>query len=257
MIVIKIGGSVITFKNRPYTANLLNIERIAGEIAHIWPKIKEKLIIVHGTGSFGKPPALRYGYMDGRIKSSKIPVAKIKFDILRLHNKLLEALLKKGIRAISLPCDSFVEFGGGKIKKINISHITKWLNKGFLPVINSDVLVDGASLSVCSSDDIAAHIAGNLAAEKLIFLTDVDGIYDEKRNLIEEILKSDLLKLKFGLKKSSKDVSGAMAGKIKQIVALLKIKQNLKVHILNGFSHGRLNKVLMGKSPRQTVIIDD
>ncbi|MBU2529980.1 MAG: amino acid kinase [Elusimicrobia bacterium] len=257
MIVIKLGGSVITVKNKPYTVNFSNIKLIAGEIARALPKIKEELILVHGTGSFGKPPALKYGYMNGAIKSAAIPVAKIKSEILRLHCELIKGLVEQGIKAISAPCDSLIEFSGGKIKKINKSHIKKWLKKGFLPVINSDILVDGKCFAVCSSDNIASSLAGDFNADKLIFLTDVDGVYDDNNNLMKKILKSDLLELKFHLKKEAEDVSGAMAGKIKQIVAILGQKHNLKIHILNGFSQGRLKGLLLGKSPRQTVIIND
>ena len=257
MIVIKLGGSVITVKNKAYTVNFSNVDQIAGEIARILLKLKKKLIIVHGTGSFGKPPALKYGYMDGNIKSSKTPVAQIKAGILGLHHELIKTLVKKGVKAISLPCDALVDFSGGKIKKINKPYIKKWLNKGFLPVINSDILPNGKYFSVCSSDNIASYLANEFKADKLIFLTDVDGIYDDRQNLIKKILKNDLLELKYSCQKSTKDVSGAMPGKIEQIITLFGHGHNVKVHILNGFSQGRLRNLLFGKNPRQTVIIND
>ena len=49
MILIKLGGSVITDKNRPLTARLDVVQRLAYEIA----ACEEKVVLIHGGGSFG------------------------------------------------------------------------------------------------------------------------------------------------------------------------------------------------------------
>lgn len=59
MIILKLGGSIITRKDKTKpTLNPANLERIAQEISVA--KIK-KLIIIHGAGSFGHPYAQKYG----------------------------------------------------------------------------------------------------------------------------------------------------------------------------------------------------
>ena len=67
--VLKLGGSVITDKEKPLTPNLEAIERLATEISRA--KVSS-LILVHGGGSFGHPVAERHSIAGGFVDSSQI-----------------------------------------------------------------------------------------------------------------------------------------------------------------------------------------
>jgi isopentenyl phosphate kinase len=53
VLVIKAGGSAITYKSRPYTANKKAMHNLASQLAGL----NEPVILIHGVGSYGHPPA--------------------------------------------------------------------------------------------------------------------------------------------------------------------------------------------------------
>ena len=66
LFFLKLGGSLITEKTNVHTARLATIQRIAREIADGWkghPGLR--LVLGHGSGSFGHVPAHRYGTRQG------------------------------------------------------------------------------------------------------------------------------------------------------------------------------------------------
>ena len=72
MIILKIGGSILTKKDSDYPAvDYDNLDRIASEIEeslsedNITGDLEDGLILVHGAGSFGHPPAEKYKINDG------------------------------------------------------------------------------------------------------------------------------------------------------------------------------------------------
>ena len=70
MQVLKLGGSVVTVKDAPMTADDGNITRLCEEIKAAGPR---PLIIVHGGGSFGHPVASKYGIADGFTSERQVP----------------------------------------------------------------------------------------------------------------------------------------------------------------------------------------
>ena len=56
MILIKLGGSIITNKQKPLTARISEIKQIASHLR----KIKEPFVVVHGGGSFGHYWTVKY-----------------------------------------------------------------------------------------------------------------------------------------------------------------------------------------------------
>ena len=61
-IIVKLGGSVITVKEREFTPDTRIIERVAQELASAMP---QSLIVIHGGGSFGHPVAKKYRVIEG------------------------------------------------------------------------------------------------------------------------------------------------------------------------------------------------
>ncbi len=119
----------------------------------------------------------------------------------------------------------------GEVEKINSKILEKLINDGFTPIIASvGVGSDGESYNI-NADLVAAEIAAALKADKLIFLTDVDGLYKDftdKSSLISELSlkKCDEFiesgKLDEGMLPKVKSCARALKGGVK------------KAHILNG-----------------------
>jgi acetylglutamate kinase len=112
----------------------------------------------------------------------------------------------------------------GVVKKVNVKIIDTLLESGFVPVI-SPIGVDseGNAYNV-NADEAAAAIAGALNAEKLIMLTDVDGVLNEGK-LISKLTKAEAITLI--------DEGVISGGMIPKVECCMKSGAN-NAHILNG-----------------------
>ena len=116
----------------------------------------------------------------------------------------------------------------GEITKVDIKLITELQDNGYIPVvapIGSDN--KGVSYNI-NADHAASKIASSLKAEKLIILTDVPGIQDEKRKLISSITKKSANSL---IRKGV--IAKGMVPKVKCLIQALMDGVN-KAHIIDG-----------------------
>jgi acetylglutamate kinase len=116
----------------------------------------------------------------------------------------------------------------GKVKKINPEVLFTLLERDFIPVIAPvGVGEDGQAYNV-NADLVAGALAGALQAEKLIYLTDVEGVKDAEGKLISTLKVSEVEELI-----SSGVARGGMIPKLKS--ARKAISQGVKkVHIIDG-----------------------
>ena len=86
----------------------------------------------------------------------------------------------------------------GDIKKIHIKPVTDLLENDYIPVISTIGCDKQGNTYNINGDTAAAHIAGALGAERLIMMTDIDGILKDKNDpstLIPEITINDANRL--------------------------------------------------------------
>jgi len=116
----------------------------------------------------------------------------------------------------------------GKVKKVNPEVLFTLLEREFIPVIAPvGVGEDGQAYNV-NADLVAGALAGSLQAEKLIYLTDVEGVKDAEGKLISTLKVSEVEELI-----SSGVARGGMIPKLKS--ARKAISQGVKkVHIIDG-----------------------
>jgi isopentenyl phosphate kinase len=114
-ILFKIGGSVITKKNKILTPNIKVITRIASEISLAQVS---SIIIVLGGGSFGHPIAKSYKLLSGYLNESQlIGFSKTHDAMITLNRLVTKALLNQGIPAFGMSPSSFVVTKKGRINK--------------------------------------------------------------------------------------------------------------------------------------------
>ncbi len=116
----------------------------------------------------------------------------------------------------------------GQVTRIQTDIINTLTEKDFVPVIAPVGVGENGETYNINADLVACHVASALGAGRLIYLTDVDGVLDDKGELISSIAcgeVDDLLEKKI--------ITGGMIPKIEFAVAALK-KGIEKVHILNG-----------------------
>ena len=97
-IILKLGGSVITVKDKPLTPNMDAIGRLAEEIAEA---DVSPLIIVHGGGSYGHPLAAKYKIAEGfKSRSQTLGFSKTHNAMVSLNMLVVESLLNEGVPGI-------------------------------------------------------------------------------------------------------------------------------------------------------------
>lgn len=103
LIILKIGGSLITKKDKPFTENKEIIEGVVKEIHQARKERNFKLFIGNGGGSYPHVPAKKYRIVEGIInKKSLKGIAEVQDAASRLNRIIVRALLDAGENAISI-----------------------------------------------------------------------------------------------------------------------------------------------------------
>ncbi len=258
LIVLKLGGSVITDKKKLSTPNLEAIERMADEISQA--KVSS-LILVHGGGSFGHQVAKQYNLAEGyRDPSQVIGFSETHRAMTKLNILVMEALINHNINAIVVQPSSCVVTKAGRIQSIELKPMKKMLNMGLVPVLYGDAVLDSEKgFAILSGDQLVASLAINFGASRIIMGGDVDGLYtaDPKSGcsakLVQRVTLEDLKNQKHEIKGSkATDVTGGMLGKMRELIPA--IEQNIQTLIVNATKPLRVYKAIKGEEVIGTII---
>ena len=246
-MLVKLGGSVITDKSKKYVFKEKTVRRLAKEIKNSG----EKVVIVHGAGSFGHILAKKYRLDKGFIHDRQVKgVAIVQRDVKDLNLKVINCLIGAGMNPVSIPPSSVVECRNKKIEKINLDVFKKYLNLGLTPVTFGDVVLD-RKLGFCivSGDLLMLRLARVFKPEKAVFVVDVDGVHMNGK-MVNKVDKKTIGNLERKKTKIS-DVTGSMYEKVK---IALKMSGLTKTVIINGNVKGRLGDTLKGRRVVGTVV---
>ena len=169
-VIIKLGGSVITKKSRYKQPNKRMISYLAKAISEMYGK--KRMILVHGAGSFGHAPVVKYDIGNG-IKTDKhrLGFADTHLSVSELSNLLTSELIRRGVPAISIaPVVIFKQHNKRIIKCLN-KPLIEILKKGYLPVLYGDMVIDTRlGGSVLSGDQITTYLAKTMKAKRFHFI---------------------------------------------------------------------------------------
>jgi len=225
MITIKIGGSVVDGLHPSIIADLKKVSE------------KEKIILVHGGGkevtkiseALGKkqkfivsPGGIKSRFTDKETaeiftmvmsgKINKMIVGMLQKNGINavglsgVDGKIIQAERKKKLIVINEKGRKMSIDGGytGKIKDVNSSLIKSILDQGYVPVISPIAISEEFDFLNVDGDRAAAYVAGKMQSDKILFLTNVDGLLmDEKivKKLSLAEAKEILPKIGFGMEK--------------------------------------------------------
>lgn len=256
MILVKLGGSVITDKSKLRTFKRASCERLARELSIA----EDDMLLVHGAGSFGHIEAKKHGLHKGFKKDSQLEhVAAVQRDVRELNLKVLEALIDEGVRAVSVPPAASATFDKGAISSFEPESFRRVVDIGLVPVTFGDVVPDETmGFSICSGDLMMEALARSFKPKLAVFCADIDGVYDRdpkrdgRAELIPRLTPSSLR----GLRKTESthaDVTGSIYGKLERMLAISRHCE--KCMIVNGNVPGRLGKVIRGDAVVSTVVL--
>ena len=243
MILIKLGGSIITNKERPLSPRKKTIENILKQIK----KIKGPVIIVHGGGSYGHYWSVKYDMHTKPAKNDMRGVAIVKNSMVELNKIILDIAVKNRINAYCLPPTDFMN--GNKPIKNKILTIKDISKSELTPVTFGDALWFGQKKSyILSGDVIMTTIAKILKPRLSIFVLNVDGVYSDLKT---KKLIYDFKKDRPKISRNSMDVTGGMTRKITEASKMA--KAGMKVFFVNGNKPQRIFDAVSGKKLEGTV----
>nr|MBQ8243734.1 acetylglutamate kinase [Oscillospiraceae bacterium] len=186
IVVIKYGGNAMIDENLKM--------QVMEDIALLW-LIGVKVVLIHGGGPEISETMKRLGkkaeFVDGLRVTDRETVDIVQMVLAGKVNKTLVSLIQmKGGHAVGL---SGIDGGiieakvkderlgyVGEITKIRTQPITDLLEKNYIPIISTVASDRQGNTYNINGDTAAAHIAGALHAERLIMMTDINGVLRDK-----------------------------------------------------------------------------
>lgn len=251
--LLKLGGSLITEKNQTRTPRPDVLARLAGEIASVWsPRTGMRLILGHGAGSFGHVSAKQYGTRQGvNTPQGWRGFAEVWWDASALNRIVMESLTNAGLPAIALPPSASVIARDGQVERWDLGPLQAALQAGLLPVVFGDVIFDTVrGGTILSTEDLFAHLARQLRPGRLLLAGIESGVwadYPQNQQLVKTITPESLAQVAPALGGSAAtDVTGGMASKVQEMLALVGEIPGLEVLIFSGERPGLVREALCG-----------
>lgn len=251
VFIVKLSGKV--------TDDSELLHSIMEEVA-LFHQVGFHVVVIHGGGkqltNLAEQMGVEQTIINGRrvTDSETLDLAKMVF-MGKINTEILSTLRGLGIPSVGLSGlagniirakrreeqpvtdrttgeKKMVDYGHvGDIEEIDAGLLKILLNEGYIPVLSSLGADDEGNVFNINADTIAAEIAVELEAEKLLLLSDVDGIYRDFEDKSSHISKMTLEEAEALY--NAKGVGAGMLPKIYAIINLL--KRGVKAaHILNG-----------------------
>jgi isopentenyl phosphate kinase len=265
IVFVKLGGSVITDKTRAETPDLAAIGLLAADLrAALDAEPGLRVILGHGSGSFGHVYARRYGIHAGLAPDADwTGFALTAGAALRLNRYVVDALLDAGVPALSLQPSATLRSERGQLAAWDTWALERALERGLVPVVHGDVAFDAAQGSaIISTEQLLVHLAGIPALRPgRIVLVGEAGVFtadprlDSSATRIARIDSTNIEAVLAGTGSShGVDVTGGMRSKVELMWRLVRSTPGLTVQLV-GPVPGLLTAALLGRAEGQGTLI--
>ena len=255
LVFVKLGGSVITDKTRAETARPDVIAKLARQIASaLAERAGLRLVLGHGSGSFGHMVARRYGTREGvHGADAWRGFAEVSRVAARLNRIVMDLLENAGVPAWSLQPSASALCEGGVLKSLELAPVIQALEHRLVPVLYGDVALDGCQGgTIVSTEQIFAYLALRLVPDRVILVGTVDGVFDADpltepvARRIPEISAENWASVRALLGGShGTDVTGGMLAKAEEMVGLARQLPGLEIQLISGESVDALEMALL------------
>ena len=263
VIVVKYGGSAMVDEELK--------KRVIQDVT-LLKLVGFKPIIVHGGGKDISRMVERVGMTPQFVNGLRVTDAEtmeiVEMVLNRVNKGLVQLVESLGVRAIGisgkdgglLQVDKKYSDGKdigfvGQVKKVNAEILWDLLEKDFLPVICTVGLDDEFQSYNINADDAACAIAQAMEAEKLAFLTDIEGVYKDPKD--PETLISELTVTEAKALITDGYIGGGMLPKLQNCIDAIESGVS-RVHILDGrIPHCLLLEIFTNKGIGTAILKDD
>jgi isopentenyl phosphate kinase len=263
LVFVKLGGSILTDKSTPERARPEVIVRLAQEVASALTaragrtgssRQELRLVLGHGSGSFGHVAARRYGTRQGvHSPADWQGFAQVAGVAARLNQIVTDAFLAAGLPVWSLQPSVSARCRAGELVGLAVTPVERALAEGLVPLLYGDVALDEVQGgTIISTEQIFAFLARRLHPARLILVGVVDGVFeaDPLRDLsarpVPDISPANWQAVRAALGGShATDVTGGMSSKVEEMVRLVREIPELEVRFLSGERVGALERALL------------
>lgn len=234
MFLVKLGGSVATVKGRYRYYR----EKAVAEIFKELLKTGEQFALVHGGGSFGHIMAKEYNLPGPINDRSRMGYSIVHRDMVDLNQRVVSTMIRSGLNGIGVPP---AVFSNASEELVEVS--TRYTGLGFYPVSFGDVYLDESKnmFGIISGDDLILELARKLKPDRVLFLTDVDGIYNRNPKKSRDAILLRTLEDSAVYETHGTDVTGGMGKKASAIRDIT--ETGATVYVLNGNKPYRIHDV--------------
>lgn len=254
VIFLKLGGSLITDKQKPHSAKKNIIKKLALEINEALKKNpKLKMIIGHGSGSFGHIPAKKYQTRDGaKSKADWKGFHEVWKEARALDQIMMDAFLETGLPVISFPPSATLISNSHKIITWDIRGMQHALEHGMVPVVYGDVVFDlQTGSTIFSTEELFIHLATVFHPQMILLAGIEEGVYldfPNRKHILPEINCTNFDEASSKLNGSSNtDVTGGMREKVNAMWIILSKYPKTIISIFSPLQPGTLKHAIEGK----------
>jgi len=265
LVFLKLGGSLITDKTREATARPEVIRRLAGEVAEALAACPGlRLLLGHGSGSFGHVVGQRYGTRHGvRSAADWRGFAETAVAAARLNRLVTDVFWQAGVPVWSVQPSASAHCRDGKLVDMDWHPVSEALEHGLVPLVYGDVALDEVrGGTIISTEEIFAWLARRLKPDRIVLAGVVPGVMSadphqaDKAQVIAEIVPEQLTELAAVLSGAhGTDVTGGMLAKVRTMCVLVGELPGLEVRLISGEVAGLLAQLLCDPSMEVGTVI--
>ncbi len=272
LFVVKFGGELLQDKE--------HLDAIAGDLTLVH-MVGVRLVVVHGGGPQANALSEKMGFRPELVHGRRVTdeaaleVAKMVFNG-KINTEVISALHKHGGRGVGLsgidgglvrahrrPVTTIVENGTqrevdfgyvGDVDSVDPTLVLHLVQKGFIPVVSSLGADDSGIILNINADTIAAELASAVAAEKLIVMTNVSGVYRDRADKASVISVLNPPKIRRMIETG--EVGDGMVPKLES--CLRAVEHGVReAHIINGITrHSLLMEIFTNEGVGTMVVAD-
>ena len=256
VVFLKLGGSLITDKTQAETSRQDVLQELALEVRQARAEAPElRMVLAHGSGSFGHVAARRHGTRAGVAgQTGWQGFAEVSDAAARLNRIVAGVFLAAGLPVWSVPPSAGGWCADGQLSRWLPELFVMALERGLLPLTYGDAMLDAVrGGTIASTEELFAWLVPHLHPARIVLAGTVDGVFsrdplaDPYAEQWPEITPATLPGLRASLGGShGVDVTGGMLSKVTEMVQLVTAYPGLEVRIVSGLRHRAVQAALLG-----------
>lgn len=244
--ILKLGGSVVTEKDRRETVDADSLARAASAVADA---AVDDLVVVHGGGSFGHPNAAERDVSSDSGTHDAGSIRAIHRAMGTLVRRVTDELGAEGVPAVPVrPFSAGYRSEAGAVE-LYTGSVETMLDEGFVPVLHGDVFAtEDRGATIVSGDELVVSLATALDADRVGLCSTVPGVLDDDGAVVPRIERYADVEAVLGGSDAT-DVTGGMAAKVQALLDAGVPAAIFGLDDLDGFLAGEGVGTRVGPSP--------